>query len=145
MAQMVKNLPLTLILTPFHKCSHMCSHMCNAGDQGLIPGWGRSPGGGHGNPFHYSCLENSMNRGTWQATVHRVSKSLIRLSDQTHTNCCEIQYVNNIGKVKRKFREEKKIINNVRKMNRCLNVYQQYCTLKDIEIRPSKFWRKSIF
>jgi len=48
---------------------------CNAGDaedSGLIPGSGRSPGGGHGNPFQYSCLENPMDRGAWWATVHRV-------------------------------------------------------------------------
>ena len=38
---------------------------------GLIPGSGRSPGGGHGNPVQYSCLENLMNRGDWRATVHR--------------------------------------------------------------------------
>ena len=44
-------------------------------DMGLIPGSGRFPGGGHGNPLQYSCLENSMDRGTWQATVHRVAKS----------------------------------------------------------------------
>ena len=44
---------------------------CGAGDSGSIPGLGRSPGGGHGNPAQYSCLENSMDRGTWQATVHR--------------------------------------------------------------------------
>ena len=36
---------------------------------------GRSPGGGHGNPLQYSCLENPMDRGTWQATIHRVAKS----------------------------------------------------------------------
>ena len=49
----------------------------NAGDRrdmGLIPGWGRSPGVGNGNPLQYSCLENSMDRGAWQATVHRVTK-----------------------------------------------------------------------
>jgi len=40
-------------------------------DVGLIPGSGRSPGGGHGNPVQYSCLENLMNRGDWRATVHR--------------------------------------------------------------------------
>ena len=38
---------------------------CNAGDQSSIPGWGRSPEGGHGNPFQYSCLENPMDRGAW--------------------------------------------------------------------------------
>ena len=50
----------------------------NAGDvrdRGLIPGLGRSPGGGHGNPLQYSCLENPMDRGNWQTTVLRVAKS----------------------------------------------------------------------
>ena len=47
----------------------------DAGDVGSIPGSGRSPGGGHGNPLQYSCLENLMDRGGWQATVHRVTKS----------------------------------------------------------------------
>ena len=42
---------------------------CNAGEPGLIPGLGRSPGEGNGNPLHYSCLGNPMNRGTWWATV----------------------------------------------------------------------------
>ena len=57
---MVKNLPV------------------NAGDVsdvGSIPGSGRSPGGGHGNPLQYSSLENPMDRGAWRATVHRVTKS----------------------------------------------------------------------
>ena len=44
-------------------------------DAGLIPGSGRSPGGGHGNPLKYSCLENSMDRRAWQATVPKVAKS----------------------------------------------------------------------
>ena len=44
-------------------------------DVGSIPRSGRSPGGGHGNPLQYSCLENPMDRGAWQASVHRVSKS----------------------------------------------------------------------
>ena len=65
-SQVVKNLP------------------ANAGDvrdtslipgSGLIPGFGRSLGGGHGNPLQYSCLENPMDRGAWWATVHRVAKS----------------------------------------------------------------------
>ena len=50
----------------------------NAGDMkdmGLIPGSGRSTGGGHGNPLQYSCLENPMDREAWQATVHSVAKS----------------------------------------------------------------------
>ena len=47
----------------------------NAGDADLIPGLGRSPGGRHGSPLWYSCLENSMGRGAWRATVHRVAKN----------------------------------------------------------------------
>ena len=47
---------------------------CNAGNLGLIPGLGRSPGGGHGNPLQYSCLENPMDRGAWRFIVHGVSK-----------------------------------------------------------------------
>ena len=47
---------------------------CNAGDPGLIPGSGRSPGEGSGNPLQYSCLENPMDRGAWQATVHGVAR-----------------------------------------------------------------------
>ena len=54
---------------------------CNAGDTGLIPGSGRSPGGGNGNSLQYSCLENPMDRGVWWATVRGVAKSLTRLSD----------------------------------------------------------------
>ena len=50
-----------------------------AGDLGSIPGSGRSPRGGHGNPLQYSCLENPKDRGAWQATVHRVEKSGTRL------------------------------------------------------------------
>ena len=48
---------------------------CNAGDRDSIPGSGRSPGGGHGNPLQHSCLENPMDRGVWRATVHRVAES----------------------------------------------------------------------
>ena len=54
-------------------------------DMGSIPGWGRSPGGGHGNPLQYSCLEKLMDRGAWWATVHRITKSQTRLSDFTFT------------------------------------------------------------
>ena len=49
------------------------------GDTGSVPGSGRSPGGGQGNPLKYSCLENPMDRGTWRATVHGVAKSQTRL------------------------------------------------------------------
>ena len=48
---------------------------CHMGDPGSIPGLGRSPEKGNGNPLQYSCLENSMDRGAWQATVHGVARS----------------------------------------------------------------------
>ena len=54
---------------------------CKAGDAGLIPGSGRSPAEGNGNPLQHSCLENPMDRGAWWATVHGVAKSQTRLSD----------------------------------------------------------------
>ena len=49
--------------------------LANAGDAGSIPGWGTSPGEGNGNPLQSSCLENSMDRVAWRATVHGVTKS----------------------------------------------------------------------
>ena len=58
MAQMVENLA------------------CNAGDPGSIPGLGRSPGGGHGNPLQYPCLENLMDRGAWSMGLQRVGHDL---------------------------------------------------------------------
>ena len=60
MALVVKNLP---------------ANARDTWDAGSIPGSGRSPGGGHGNPFQYSCLENPIDRGAWQATVHGVAES----------------------------------------------------------------------
>ena len=62
---------------------------CNAGDTGSIPGSGRSPGGGHGNPLQYCCLENPKDRGAWRATVHRVTKSWTQRSEWAHIH--EIQ------------------------------------------------------
>ena len=53
-------------------------------EMGSIPGLGRSPGEGNGNPLQYSCLENPMDREAWWATVHRVAKSRTQLSDFTH-------------------------------------------------------------
>ena len=55
--------------------SHRKESACNAGDQGSLPGSERSPGEGNGNPLQYSCLWNSMDRGAWWGTVHRVAKS----------------------------------------------------------------------
>ena len=53
----------------------------NAGDSGLIPGSGRFPEKGNGNPFQYSCLGNPMDKGAWQATVHGIAKSQIQFSN----------------------------------------------------------------
>ena len=54
---------------------------CNVEDTGLTLGMERSPGEGNGCPLQYSCLENPMNKGAWQATVHEVTKSQTRLTD----------------------------------------------------------------
>ena len=71
---------------------------CNAGDPSSIPESGRSPGEGNGNPLQYSCLENSMDRGAWQATVHGVAKSQTRLSDQqTDTRLNTRSYLQHAG------------------------------------------------
>ena len=57
----------------------------NTGGLGLIPGSGRCPGGGHGNPLQYSCLENPMDRGAWWAIVHDVAKNRTRLRTKHST------------------------------------------------------------
>ena len=56
-------------------------YACSSGGMGSIPGSGRSPEEGNGNPLQYSCLENPMDRGAWQATVYRVAKRQTQLSD----------------------------------------------------------------
>ena len=66
---------------------------CNAGDQGSIPGSGRPPGEGSGNPLQYSCLGNSMDGGAWWATVCGITKSQTQLSDCSHTE--NIEWVSN--------------------------------------------------
>ena len=58
----------------------------DARDVGLIPGFGRFPGGGHGNPLQYSCQGNPMDRGAWRVTVHGVVKSQTPLSNWAHTH-----------------------------------------------------------
>ena len=60
---------------------------CNAEDPGLIPGLGRSPGEGNGNPLQYSCLENPRDRGAWWAAVHRVTQSRTRLKQLSMHTC----------------------------------------------------------
>ena len=74
------SLPIPLIVnssssTGFPSGSVSKESVCNAGDLRSVPGWGRFPGGGHGNPLQYSCQENSIDRGAWQAIVHGVAKS----------------------------------------------------------------------
>ena len=67
---------------------------CNAGDSGLIPGSGISPGEGHSNPLRYSCLGNPMDRGGWQAIVHgvtRVGHDLMTKQQQQHPEGCHIK------------------------------------------------------
>ena len=61
--------------------SEVKASACNAGDLGLIPGLGRSPGERNGYPLQYSCLENPLDGGAWWATVHGVAKNRTRLSD----------------------------------------------------------------
>ena len=69
------------VLLGFPCSSDSKESACNARNPGSILGLGRSPGGRNGNPLQYSCLENSMDRGTWWATVHGVMRSQTRLSD----------------------------------------------------------------
>ena len=72
---------VSLLLSFPRGCSEVKMSACNTGDLGSIPGSGRSPGEGNGNPLQDSCLENPMNREAWWATVHGVTKSRTRLSD----------------------------------------------------------------
>ena len=62
---------------------------CNAGDPSLIPGSGRSSGGGNSYPLHYSCLENSTDRGAWQTTVLGVTKSQTQLGNWLSVHVCQ--------------------------------------------------------
>ena len=72
------------IITEFPGGSGSKESAHSAGEPGSIPGSGRSPGEGNGNPLQYSCLENPMGRGAWRATVHEIAKSQTWLGD-THT------------------------------------------------------------
>ena len=77
---MIKYLHILYITWGLRGGSDNKESACTAGDQGLIPGSGRSPGEGSGNPLQYSCLENSKDRGAWWVTVHGISKSWTQLS-----------------------------------------------------------------
>ena len=76
---------LTFRSLGFSGGSEVKASACSVGDLGSIPGLGRSPGEGNGNPLQYSCLENPMDGGPWWATVHGVAKSRTRLRDFTFT------------------------------------------------------------
>ena len=81
----LKSRDITLPAGGFHGGSNGKASACNVGDPGLIPGSGRSPGEGNGNPLQYSCLKNFMDREACRATVHGVTKSQTRLSNFTLT------------------------------------------------------------
>ena len=80
------------ILAGFPGGSEVKASACNARDLGSVPGSGRSPGEGNGNPLQYSCLANPMGGGAWWAIVHGVAKSRTRLSDFTCTFTLSILY-----------------------------------------------------
>ena len=71
----------TPVFVDFSNGSGSKESTCNAGDLGSIPDLGRSPGERNGNPLQYACLENPMDRGAWQATVHVLTKNQTRLSN----------------------------------------------------------------
>ena len=77
-----KNREMLTLVSVFLGGSMVKNLPANAGDAGSIPGLGRSPGEGNGNPLPYSCLENSMDRGAWWATVHELTKSQIWQTEQ---------------------------------------------------------------
>ena len=79
--EMIKN-NSNLILCDFPDGSDGKESTCNAKDLGLIPGSGRRPGEGNGNPLQYSCLEKSIDRGDWHVMVHEVARGRIQLSDE---------------------------------------------------------------
>ena len=66
---------------------------CNVGHLGSIPGLGRSPGEGNGNPLQYSCLENPVDRGAWWATIYRVTQSWTQLKRFSTHACTDTHYI----------------------------------------------------
>ena len=78
---------------PFPGDSDGKESICNVGNQGSIPGLGRSPGGGHGNPLQYSCLENLGDGGAWWAAVYGVTQSRTRLKRLSSSSSIVITYI----------------------------------------------------
>ena len=81
---------ITVIVMPRSSVSKESA--CSVGDPGLIPGLGRSPGEGNGNPLQCSCLENSMDREAWRATVHGVAKVRHDLATKS-SSCHNLKFV----------------------------------------------------
>ena len=77
---------MSIELPRWHSGKESPANAGDIGDVSLIPGWGRSPRTESDNPLHYSCLKNPTDRGTWQATVHGVTKSQTQLSMYTQGN-----------------------------------------------------------
>ena len=98
----------TIKLLGFPGSSVSKESACNAGDLGLIPGWGRSSGEENGNPLQYSCLENSVDRGAWQATAHRVTQSWtqLKLFSMQYADYCKFSWLS----VKLRWKNTKKRI-----------------------------------
>ena len=90
--QMIPTKDQMLYILGFPGGSDGKASVCNAGDPGLIPGLGRSPGEGNGSPLQYSCLENRMDGGVWQAIVHWVAKSWTRLSNFTSLHLSSLSH-----------------------------------------------------
>ena len=96
--------PFMININSFPGGSDSKDSACNVGNQSLIPRLGRSPGEANGNPPQYYCLENPMDGGAWQATIHRVAKSWTSLSNftknqyQRHLYCATVsQYPSSTG------------------------------------------------
>ena len=94
---------------------------CKAGDPGSIPGLGRSPGEGNGNPLQYSCLENPMDRGAWWATVHRVAKSRTRLSDFT-----SLRFTSTVKKMEMNNIRQYLLFEDLTDCKDCMNYCEEY-------------------
>ena len=77
----------------------MCTDIADIRDVCLIPGLGRSPGGEQGNPLQYSCLENAMDRGVWQATIHSITNSRSGLKQLSTQAMEKIMYLKSKQKV----------------------------------------------
>ena len=83
--------------------NHPLANEGDVWDESSIPELGRSPGGGHGNPVQYSCLENPMDRGAWQATVHGSAKSGTQLKQLSMHTCPEITGLHPLKKAYRQW------------------------------------------